>query len=259
MDVVSSVAIGHRSTGPHHDRVGEGLELLATARAVEALPRPPSVVERRPPGSARARRSRPRGRARPRASRPRAPARTTASICAASRSGRVGVPSRRSVPGTLPVSIVSPVQSRMSSAIWNAIPSSRPYSPLAAAEQARRLEQLPRLERAALEIGLDRRLGIVALPPLQRLAAREREARVGENGHRGRVAGLRRARRTRGRRGSRRPRARRRRRAPSTPRPGRAGRARRRSGRRGRASPGGRARPRHRPRAAARRPSGAER
>src|SRR6266536_5507791 len=52
--------------------------------------------------------------------------RTTSSSRAASRSGSVGVPSRRSVPAILPVSIVSPVQSRMSSAIWNAIPSARP-------------------------------------------------------------------------------------------------------------------------------------
>jgi len=45
------------------------------------------------------------------------------------RRGRVGVPSRRSVPGTLPVSAASPVQSRMSSAIWKAMPRASPNSP----------------------------------------------------------------------------------------------------------------------------------
>ena len=52
--------------------------------------------------------------------------RTSSSSRAARRSGSVGVPSRRSVPGTFPVSTVSPVQSSTSSTIWNAIPSNRP-------------------------------------------------------------------------------------------------------------------------------------
>ena len=65
-----------------------------------------SVVECEPPGSGRARRSRQPARARRRAGRPRAPARTTSSCCAASSSGIVGVPSRRSVPAIFPVSIV---------------------------------------------------------------------------------------------------------------------------------------------------------
>src|SRR5919204_4855820 len=55
--------------------------------------------------------------------------RTTASCRAASSNGSVGVPSRRSVPATLPVSIVSPEQSRTSSTIWNAIPSASPKAP----------------------------------------------------------------------------------------------------------------------------------
>ena len=70
----------------------------------------------------------------------------------------------------------------MSSAIWNAIPSSRPYSPpRRATEQARRLEELAGLERAALEVGVDRSSRVVTLPPLQRLAARERQGRVRED------------------------------------------------------------------------------
>ena len=75
----------------------------------------------------------------------------------------------------------------------------------ARAEQARGLEELPGLERAALEVGVDRRLRVVRLAALHRLAAREREARVGERRDRGRVARRPRARRTRTRRGSRRP------------------------------------------------------
>src|SRR5205085_8927093 len=55
--------------------------------------------------------------------------RTTASSRAARSSGSVGVPSRRSVPATLPVSIVSPEQSSTSSTIWNAIPRWRPKAP----------------------------------------------------------------------------------------------------------------------------------
>ena len=70
----------------------------------------------------------------------------------------------------------------MSSAIWNAIPRRQAVLAASAAEQARRLEQLPGLERAPLEVVLDRRVRVVALAPLHRLAARERERRVGEHG-----------------------------------------------------------------------------
>ena len=110
-------------------------------------------------------------------------------LLAARRSGSVGVPSRRSVPGTFPVSIVSPAQSSTSSAIWNAIPSRRPYS--RSRRRARtRLEELPRLEGAALQVVVDRRVGIVALAALHRLAAREGERRLGQHDDRG-VAGVR--------------------------------------------------------------------
>ena len=82
-----------------------------------------------PPWSARGRPSRPRARARPRAGRRRAPRarprrrarRAGAAASACPRAGRC--------PRTLPVSIVSPEQSRMSSAIWNAIPRLRPKRP----------------------------------------------------------------------------------------------------------------------------------
>ena len=47
----------------------------------------------------------------------------------------------------------------------------------AGAEQAGGLEELPGLERAALEVGVDRRLGTACLRALQRLAARERRGR----------------------------------------------------------------------------------
>src|SRR5205807_7577203 len=50
-------------------------------------------------------------------------------------------------------------------------------------------EQLPRLERAALEVRLDARRGVSSLRPLQRLAAREAERRVGEDLDRLSVAG----------------------------------------------------------------------
>src|SRR4051812_2176391 len=55
----------------------------------------------------------------------------------------------------------------------------------AAAEPTRRLEQLPRLERAALEICLDGRGRVARLRPLQRLAPRETERRVREDLDRG--------------------------------------------------------------------------
>ena len=178
---------------PLHDGERQRLELLALQRAVQARARPRRVLEPRPRASGRARPSRRRARARLPAARPRAPRRTVASSRAASSSGSVGVPSRRSVPAILPVSTVSPAQSRMSSAIWNAMPSARPNSPSGPppAEQARGLEQLPRLQRAPLEVRLDGRVRVVRLRALHRLAAREAERRVGEHRHRSRVAGRR--------------------------------------------------------------------
>ena len=167
-----------RASGPRARRGASSPSRLALAL--------PSVVEGDLAGARRARRSRRRARARRPSARPRAPRARPRPRCAASSSGRVGVPSRRSVPAILPVSIVAPEQSRTSSAIWNAMPSARPYSPRAAAEPARGLEELPGLERAALEVRLDGRRRVVRLRALQRLAAREAERRVGEDRDRAR-------------------------------------------------------------------------
>src|SRR5436305_13985193 len=52
---------------------------------------------------------------------------------------------------------------------------------LAAAEDACRLEELRGLERTAFEVRLDARVGVVALAPLDRLAAHHAECRVGED------------------------------------------------------------------------------
>jgi len=76
------------------------------------------------------------------------------------------------VPAIFPVSIVTPEQSRMSSAIWNATPRASPKAPGAAGQPARRLEQLPRLQRATFEVRRDARVRIEALRALQRLAPR---------------------------------------------------------------------------------------
>src|SRR5207244_10785273 len=51
----------------------------------------------------------------------------------------------------------------------------------AAAEQARRLEQLRRLQRAAFQVSLDRRVGIVLLALLHRFASGETERGVGKD------------------------------------------------------------------------------
>ena len=136
----------------------------------------------------------------------------------------------------------------MSSAIWKAIPSASPNAPRcrrrARAEQARGLEELPGLQRAALEVRLDGRIRVVRLAALHRLAAREAERGVGEQRDRARVAGRRQlGERPREQVVAGRPRGRRARR-PTRPTRARAGTRRRRSGRRGRASPCARARPR---------------
>ena len=233
--------------------VGDRVELLARLDAVEAGARLLGVVagdlarllDRAGRGDARA--------ALRRAGRRPARARTTSSSRAASRSGSVGIPSRRSVPAIFPVSTVWPAQSRQSSVIWNAMPSARPNAPSSArpaAEQAGGLEELRGLERAALEVLLDGRVGAAPLAALERLArgrARVRSRRGcrprgvagrGELGERAREEVV--ARRPA------RPRARR----PTRPTLGRAAAPRRRSGRRGRGSPCGRARPRRPPQAA---------
>ena len=243
-----------RSARPVDDRVGERLELLAADRAVEAALAPlASVVEGGLAGALeRAGRGDAR-RARPRAARPRAPARTASSSRAASRSGIVGVPSRRSVPGIFPVSIVSPAQSRMSSTIWNAIPS-----------EPRRTRALPPPSTHAASNSLpvlsaqrsryaSTSCRVAALATLERLAARERERRVGECAT-ARPTRSAASSRRRARRGSRpRPRAAPGR-TPSRRRRVLGARGRRRRGRRGRASPCGRARPRPRRRPVAAHP-----
>ena len=53
----------------------------------------------------------------------------------------------------------------------------------ARAERAGGLEELPGLERTAFEVCLDRRVGVVALTALHRLAAGETERRIREHGH----------------------------------------------------------------------------
>ena len=151
----------------------------------ERSARPARRTRARCRASARARRSRATRTSAPSCGPPASARWTSSSSCAARISGSVGVPSRRSVPATLPVSIVWPVQSRMSSTIWNTMPRFAPNSPqrLAAAEHASRLEELRGLQRATLEVGVDARGRVVALPPLHRLAAHEAERRVGEDLH----------------------------------------------------------------------------
>src|SRR5205085_7240782 len=58
----------------------------------------------------------------------------------------------------------------------------------AAAEQTGGLEELSRLQRAPLEVPLDRRFRIVRLRALERLPARERQAGTREGADRGRLA-----------------------------------------------------------------------
>ena len=249
-----------RSAPPLHDGVRQRLELLPAGRAVEARPRLRSVVEGELAGALERAASRRRGRARPRAARRRAPRarprprarRGAAAASACRRGGRC--------PAILPVSIVSPAQSRMSSAIWNAIPSSRPNSPLPPPSRHAASNSFPVLSAQRSRYASTVVSRVVALAALHRLAARERERRVGEHRDGARRRPSPRARRRRARRGSRRPPC-----AASAPcaRPGRGAAAtdarRRRSGRRGRASPCARARPRRRRRPAARAPAGAER
>ena len=60
-----------------------------------------------------------------------------------------------------------------------------------AAEHARGLEELPSLERAALEVVVDRRVRIVALAPLHRFATGESKGGIGEHNDSRRIARLR--------------------------------------------------------------------
>ena len=84
----------------------------------------------------------------------------------------------------------------MSSAIWNAIPSASPNSPSSgrsgpAPSRHAASKSFAVFEGAALEVGLRRRVGVVRLPPLHRLAAREAEGGVREHVDRPRIAELR--------------------------------------------------------------------
>ena len=211
----------------------------------------------RPRASGRARRSRPRGRARRRAGRRRARARTTSSCCGREKQRHRRRPLAQVGAGDLPGLL------RLAGAVEDVVgdlerdPEREAVGAelrvAARAEQARGLEELPGLQRAPLEVGVDRRLRVVASgraasPRRGRGRGRRRRASStaaeslgrGELGERAReevVAG--RERRAPGRRPTRR-------------RGRRGASARRRRGRRGRASPCGRARPPRPPRAAAR-------
>ncbi len=81
----------------------------------------------------------------------------------------------------------------MSSAIWNAIPSLSPNGPSPCAPPSRHAasKSFPVLSAQPIDHLLGRRVGPARLPPLHRLAADERETRVGEHAHEPRVAGLR--------------------------------------------------------------------
>src|SRR6266511_5662519 len=57
------------------------------------------------------------------------------------------------------------------------------------AEDAGGLEQPPRLQRAALDVLLDARIGPVPLPPLERFSPDQHERRLGKDGHCAEIAG----------------------------------------------------------------------
>ena len=143
-------------------------------------PRPRSGAQTR--GPRRARPSQQRGRAHRGTSSPASASPRTRPRRAARMSGRVGVPSRRSTPATFPVVSKSPQQSRMSSAIWKAMPSARPNAPRPAP-----FVPLPRRHAASKSLPVFREQrarysstevsGPKGLPPLQRLAACEGERR----------------------------------------------------------------------------------
>ena len=164
-------------------------------------------------------------------------------------SGRVTVPSSRSVPRALPVRSGGPATSSTSSRSWKARPISAPKAPSASASRPRRQAHSKRargLQPAALQVALLGDRGVVGVLALGQLAAGERDRGRGEQLDRARVAGRGEQRegageeQVAGRDGARRGRRRRPRSA------GRGAAARRRGRRRGRASPCGRARPRPR-------------
>ena len=100
----------------------------------------------------------------------------TTRCCSAARRKGVGVPSRRSVSGTLPVSMVSPEQVENVVGDLERDAEQSPVLAVAAPEHARGLEELPRLQRAPLEV--ERRLVVVEIVLL--LPAAELPAREGE-------------------------------------------------------------------------------
>ena len=128
------------------------------------------------------------------ASRPcRSIARMPGSVAAASISGSVTVPSSRSVPRALPVRSGGPVTSSTSSSSWKARPTSAPKArrcSLVAAEQAGALEQLRRLQPAALQVALLGDAEVEGVVALRQLAAGEGDRGLGEQGDRAGVAGL---------------------------------------------------------------------
>ena len=126
---------------------------------------------------------------------------------AATISGRVTVPSSRSVPRALPVRSGGPVTSRTSSSSWKARPISAPKSRSAlvvAAEQAGALEQRRGLQPAALEVALLGDRECRRRPGAGRARRGRARPRRGEQLDRARVAGRRRAGRRRARRAGRR-------------------------------------------------------
>ena len=175
--------------------------------------------------------------------------RIAGSASAATISGRVTVPSSRSVPRALPVRSGGPETSRTSSRSWKAKPDlgaegSQRCDVLA--EETGALEELPGLQAAAFEVALLGELGVEGVVALRQLTLGEGDRGVGEQGDSAGVAmgGKQRegARRRAGRRPPSRGRGPRSRRRSA----GRGAAVRRRGRRRGRASPCGRARSRRR-------------
>ena len=196
---------GGRSAVALDDAVGDQLEQLALL-GVEGRRRRAALCRRRPsPGPARGpapgRRSRRSGRRAPRPRRRRGARRSTSrepgSPSAARISGRVTVPSSRSVPRALPVRSGGPATSRTSSSSWKARPISAPKRAAAPRssrpDQAGALEQRRGLQPAALEVALLGDRGVEGVVALGELAAGERDRGVGEQLDRARVAVPRRA------------------------------------------------------------------
>ena len=134
-------------------------------------------------------------------------------------SGRVTVPSRRSVPRALPVRSGGPVTSSTSSSSWKASPISRPKvrsararvrAGLQAADQAGALEEPGGLQPAPVQVALGRDRDVERVAALGELAEGEAPPRRADSSSTWRsLPSSARARRRPGRRAGRRPRARR--------------------------------------------------